>query len=127
MSDDDNAPADGPTPAPEARKRWSEQDRQTLVITIVGGLAANLVTVIAVGAAIGLVRLISRHGSGRLSDLVIITVVSVVLIVMGHVARKSTAPTLTGWRLRNSGWMALVGAACSSWLRFLSGSGWHPG
>ena len=42
---------------------WSEQDRRTLIITIVGGLAANLATVILVGGALAWVRVGKTSGA----------------------------------------------------------------
>jgi hypothetical protein len=54
MSDDDDTPAAAAAAAPEVGKGWSEQDRRTLIITTVGTLAANIVTVILVGGAIAL-------------------------------------------------------------------------
>jgi hypothetical protein len=62
MSDDDDAQNAAAAAAPEAGKGWSEQDRRTLVITVVGGLAANVGTVILVGGALAFVHL-RRHGS----------------------------------------------------------------
>ena len=64
MSDHDDTPAAGPPAAPEARKGWSEEDRRMLIITIAGGLAANLGTVILVGGAIALVH-VGKASAGQ--------------------------------------------------------------
>jgi hypothetical protein len=70
MSDDDDASDVSPvavpevSPAvPEVSKGWSEQDRRTLIITVVGGLAANLGTLIVVGAALALVHTDQARGA----------------------------------------------------------------
>jgi hypothetical protein len=63
MSDDDDTSQATAVPVPEADKGWSGQDRRTLIITLGGTLAANLVTVLFVGAAIALVHWSkNRHG-----------------------------------------------------------------
>jgi hypothetical protein len=54
MSDDNETPPAVAATAPKATSGWSEQDRRTLIITIVGTLAANISTVILVGGAIAL-------------------------------------------------------------------------
>jgi hypothetical protein len=63
MSDDDEIP-DAPPPAvQEASGGWSRQDWRTLIIATVGGLAANVGTVILVGAAIAAVHVSHGHQS----------------------------------------------------------------
>jgi hypothetical protein len=68
--DDDTSHAPGAT-VPAAIKGWSEQDRRTLIITIAGGLAANLGTVILVGAVIALVHLSKASIGSRLASVLI--------------------------------------------------------
>ena len=65
MSDNDDTEDGAPVATPEASRGWSAQDRRTLIITIVGGLAANVGTVILVGAAIAFVHLNAGHPDAR--------------------------------------------------------------
>src|SRR5215813_5591103 len=118
MSDDDGTP-DGAAAAPEVSRGWSEQDRRTLIIAIVGGLVANLGTVIPVGAAIAFVRWRSRHGSGPLTSVfsfVIVAMIGALLIYMGNGVRQGRAsrfevmrwPRWFGWLLLGVGLLAAL-------------------
>jgi hypothetical protein len=64
MGDDNDTPA-AIAAAPESAKGWSEQDRRNLIITIAGGLAANLGTVILIGLAIAFVHLTKHENKSR--------------------------------------------------------------
>lgn len=89
MSDDDDAQSAAAAAAPEAGKGWSEQDRRTLVITVVGGLAANVGTVILVGGAIAFVHL-RKHGSvpWELATALEAFVLGLILVAFGIAARR---------------------------------------
>jgi hypothetical protein len=89
MSDDDDTPDAAAVAAPEASKRWSEQDFRILVITIVGGLAANLGTVILVGAALAYVHLGRHHNSSLVLGLFALppVVLGPLLIGAGYAGR----------------------------------------
>lgn len=98
MSDDDDTEAASAAADPEASKGWSEQDRRTLVITFAGGLAANLVAVLLVGAVLAFVHL-ARHNwssSGLVIEALVITVIGALLIGSGYVrGRKSLTGPVT--------------------------------
>jgi hypothetical protein len=86
MSDDDDTP---PAVAPEARSGWSEQDRRTLIITIAGGLAANIATVILVGGAIALVHTGKAPSGYRLVVALVFVAIGAGLMVIGGVSRRA--------------------------------------
>ena len=96
-----------PPAAPEVSKGWSEQDRRTLIITVIGGLVANLGTVILVGAAIALVRINKDHGQMLLLALISVAF-GLVLIVFGSRALNRRGPD--SWP-RGAAWM-LIAAGC---------------
>jgi hypothetical protein len=89
MSNDDDARNAAVAAAPEAGKGWSEQDRRTLIITVVGGLAANVGTVILVGGAIAFVHL-GRGGSGgwRLATALVLTIGGLTMAAVGDALRR---------------------------------------
>src|SRR5215469_15572082 len=58
----------GPVAPPQPEHRpWTPEDRRTLLITVGGGLAANIATVVVVAVAIVFSRLINRINSPGLS------------------------------------------------------------
>ena len=119
MSDDDDsrdtaaaAAAEVSDNWPEAIKGWTDQDRRTLIITIVGGLAANLGTVILVALAIAFVRL---HQNGRNGyDVVAMVAGSLLGIAFGvYVLTRIPATSrvsgrLAGWLIIAMGWLIVV-------------------
>jgi hypothetical protein len=128
MSDDDDTQNAAAAAAPEAGKGWSEQDRRTLVITVVGGLAANVGTVILVGGAIAFVHL-RRRGSvpWQLATSLEAIVVGLIFVGMGIAARRgrrfgpvpawaTTRRVLgmprswVGWYLVAAGWVVVLEA-----------------
>lgn len=91
MSHDDDASGISPVAvpevspaAPEVSKGWSEQDRRTLIITVGGGLAANLATVLLVGAAIALLHQTKGTTSGELVFALIFAAVSLAIMAAGY-------------------------------------------
>ena len=111
MSDDDDTPAAAAAAAPEVGKGWSEQDRRTLIITTVGTLAANIVTVILVGGAIALAHL-SRHGSAwsRLGTALVASVGGVCMFALGNAIRQGRvlrSPPVD-LQTRFNGWFLVV-------------------
>jgi uncharacterized membrane protein len=124
MSDDDKTPPAATTTAvPEARSGWSEQDRRTLIITIGGGLAANVGTVILVGVAIAYVhwdRLDKTSIGIRLDAVLSGVLTGLVLIVIGRALWRRRA---AGSRLGSQAATGLAGASLT-WLGWLMlGSG----
>jgi hypothetical protein len=135
MSDDDDAPAApsaavpaAPAIVPPVSKGWSEQDRRTLIITIAGTLAANVATVLLVGAALAWVHSGKTQGSQLLVPTLGALVVGPVAIVMGSFSRRRARrvgtsflwgePWLNGWPVIVLGWlvelvavMTLIGLA----------------
>jgi hypothetical protein len=89
MSDDDDTPGGAEGAVPEAGGGWSEQDRRVLIITVVGGLAANVGTVILVGGAIAFVHL-RRHGSvsWQLVTALVISIGGLFMIALGDAIRR---------------------------------------
>jgi hypothetical protein len=85
MSDDnDTSPA-----APEARSGWSEQDRRALIITIAGTLAANLATVLFVGAALALAHGVKGPvGLRVLVAVMVLAALGLAGVVIGNGARR---------------------------------------
>lgn len=111
MSDDDDTSPAAAVAVPEASKGWSEQDRRTLIITIVGGLAANLGTVILVGAAIALAKLNrtpATTNSGIVAGSLIVLITGLTLIVGGTLLRRRLDMLWSGW--------FLIAAGCLSGL-----------
>ena len=114
MSDDDDTPPAAAAVVPEAGKGWSEQDRRTLIITAGGTLAANLVTVILVGAALALVHLSKTRGSRLLIPTLVAVVAGPVGIVIGTFLRRWAGPFEVwgdnswwgyGWLMIVLGWL----------------------
>jgi hypothetical protein len=115
MSDDDDTPGGAEGAVPEAGKGWSEQDRRTLIITIVGTLAANIATVILVGGAIAAARL-NKAGQTESAAVLgwlggagiglFIFVVGLVLRRRGRRARERVLPGPS--LLLLAGWYAIV-------------------
>jgi hypothetical protein len=95
MSEEDATQRAEAVPVPEARSGWSEQDRRTLIITFAGGLAANLATVIPVGAAIALVRLRNYHGS-EAGEVAGFLVFGLFIFALGNAARQGRDPLRAG-------------------------------
>ena len=88
MCDDDDTPHAPAATVPAASKGWSEQDRRTLIITIAGGLATNLGTVILVGAAIALVHLSNASIGSRLASVLIGLAGGLITFVSGSYMRR---------------------------------------
>lgn len=85
---------DKPSEAPK-REQWSAEDWRILVITVAGGLAANLGTVLIVG--LGLAYLHQRHSNG-ISSTDLVGAVGLVAVICAAVfvpvifwARRETA------------------------------------
>ena len=118
MSDDDASdvspvavPEVSPA-APEVSKGWSEQDRRTLIITVGGGLAANLGTVILVGAAIALLHQTKGTTSGELVFALIFAAVSLAIMAAGYAVSRGRAfgrpqRELSIWRY-GAGWAIFI-------------------
>ncbi len=127
MSDDDDTPAAAAAAAPDVGKGWSEQDRRTLIITIVGTLAANIATVILVGGAIALAHmnkagqtesaalLAGLGGVGIGLFLIVIgIVIGLVFRRSGRLARERGLPVPNS--LRWFGWsMIVLGCVGALW------------
>jgi hypothetical protein len=115
MSDDDDTTQAAATAIPEAGSGWSEQDRRTLIITIVGGLAANVGTVILVGAAIAFVRVSKDHAGQVLGTTVLLALASAA-IAIGHAGRhlrrpREKVPPRLAWTVLRMGGLAMTMAA----------------
>lgn len=54
-------PVDAASAAPAVKTPWSEADRRILLITVAGGLAANLGTVLLIGCAVLLDKLLASY------------------------------------------------------------------
>jgi hypothetical protein len=89
MNDDFDRSHGLPAAVPEAGRGWSEQNWRTLIITVGGGLAANLATVILVGGAIALVHMGKASSGYRLIVALVFVTIGVVLIVIGNVSRRA--------------------------------------
>jgi len=119
MSDDDSALAGAA--APEAGKGWSKQDQRTLIITVGGGLAANLGTVVLVGAAIAVVRQTKSTSSQELVFALIYAAVSLVIVAIGTALRRGISSGLRSQSCRSGdipwagGWSSWD--RCSCWRR----------
>jgi hypothetical protein len=101
MSDDDDssqaasaAGPEAPDPAPGSQQGWREQDRRTLIISIASGLAANLGTVVLVGAALAFVHM--GHGTRRRYTAAVQVFVSLAAIAFGIILLVRAAPR---WRV----------------------------
>jgi hypothetical protein len=129
MSDDDDTPGGAEGAVPEAGRGWSEQDRRTLIITVAGGLAANVGTVILVGGAIAFVHL-RRHSSvwWQLATALEVIVLGLIFVAVGIAARRGRrfgpVPAWSverrvlgvprswfGWYLVAMGWLLVLEAA----------------
>lgn len=92
---DDDTPPAAAAVVPEAGNGWSVEDRRTLIITVVGGLAANLGTVILVGAAIALTRVNKHHSPGQprgqLIAVAAVLIFGPFVIAAFHAARRGLA------------------------------------
>lgn len=112
MSDDDDAPSAAAAATPKASRGWSEQDRRTLIIAVVGGLAANLGTVILVGAAIALVHLNTAEGakdSALLTGTLVFIAFGLCMVALGAVARHlHVLSTFSGWSMIWTGWLMVL-------------------
>ena len=105
MSDDDNTPPAATAVVPEARTGWSEQDRNTLIITIVGTFAANVSTVILLGAGIAILHLYHRPAWYGL-DMLGYAAVGLLAVAFGNFIRRKFGDDNV---LRAGGWV-VVGA-----------------
>ena len=100
MSEDDSR--NSATPAvPESSRRWSEEDRRTLIITIGGGLAANLATVIIVGAAIAFARHGKLSATEEVYNVLILGGFAIVTLVWGILLKRGrrfwVGTTVAAW------------------------------
>jgi hypothetical protein len=120
MSDDDDTLDAAAAAAPEPGKGWSEQDRRTLIITVAGGLAANVGTVILVGGAIAFVHL-SRGGSvgWRLATALVLAIGGLSMAAVGNALRRGRIfgsrrrdlqARFTNWVLVVFGWLWVLEA-----------------
>jgi hypothetical protein len=116
MSDDDDDSLDSPDAAPAAvsevstmfpefSKRLSEQESRTLIITFVGGLAANVGTVLLVGTALAFVHV--HRSTHRLGGLLWL---SLALFVVGPASSSLPDTSMGGIATR----VPLADACCST-------------
>lgn len=112
MSDDHDTLPAAAAAAPKASKGWSEQDRRTLIIAVVGGLAANLGTVILVGAAIALVHLNRAEGakdSALLAGTLVFIAFGLCMVALGAVLRHvHVLSAFSGWSMIWTGWLMIL-------------------
>jgi hypothetical protein len=111
---------DKPSEAPK-REHWSAQDRRLLLITIMGGLAANLGTVLIVG--LGLAYLHHQRSKG-ISSTALLGAAGLLAVICAAVfapvifwARRETAKRHRSW-VRWSAW-SLAAVLAASVLLFL--------
>ena len=95
MSDDTTTePLENDTPPEQPTQAWSTNDKRILLITIVGGLAANVGTVLVVGLAVIFLRLVSsrwgaQHSIGNITGAVNVSAGVVAGLVIWFRRRRS--------------------------------------